>query len=514
MIKVLIVDDEPMLRMALKTIINWESLGYQIVGEAPNGKVAQGLIHELSPQVVITDIKMPELDGIGLIRYIGINNLPIKVIVLSGFDDFEYVREALLLGAIDYILKPSISEKMLISLMLKIKNEISDYKDNQSEYSNDPEDLQEKLEKIICLNSTDDSLQNKKELSFLNKPYIVCILKLCYNTLLKRYEKQKNYILRNVISDMILRFLGKDVVSFFIGIDKCVLIIPAEEKIYFDNIEKLANSIELYTGIHAVAGISQNGQGIKDLHKCYQQGLEAVKYYFYKNQLLFHYGSLKFSIIPQQFWDQKQIQYLLDLINQNSWNELIGYQPKCFELDNIYYQPDQIKDFVKEYIIFLQINLIGKINSNETWISQQQLEEHIARIEKIEELKEFVKQIVTNFCNHVDAEMQKLHSGVIREVLKIINKRYNEDINLMTVAQCVNMNATYLGRLFVKEMGVKFTNYLTQVRIEKAKSLLKNSLYGVEEIAQMVGYENTKYFFKIFKKQTGISPRKFRQNKS
>lgn len=509
MITVLIADDEPMLRMALKSIVPWEKLGCRIIGEAANGKAACSFIDNTVPDILITDIKMPEMNGIDLIRNIRKKEYKTQVLVLSGFDDFEYVREALMLGAADYILKPYISEQKLRETLEKVISCVMKNKMERDNKDSDKKTEQELLERYL-LYEREEPQYKVPEIGMLREKYYFICIRLCYNRLLKQTLREKKETLSNAVTEIMYYYYGKKGLICQTDFREWIILMPQENFVESEMKEMLDN-VPLYTGVSAIAGVSSLGDRTFDTKDKIKECREAVEYGFYSKNVIYYYSEKYLIPLTKEFWRTEIPQEILRFVQTENWQEIKKYELPFLKQGAGNYHPKKLKVFVLEYLLFVQSHLAGVIKKGEKWFSTEEVESHLEKIDTWEEMYDFVHQSVSNLCDYVSNQLRQQYSLPVIRAIQYIDEHYSENISMGNMAAEIGMNPTYLSRLFMKEKEITCTEYLNSVRIDHAKELLKDKHISVEEVAGQVGYMNSKYFFRVFKKTMGISPLKYRQ---
>lgn len=349
MIRLLIVDDEKVIRDGLTTTMQWEKMGISVVGAAKDGEEALKLCELWHPHIVLTDVRMPKMNGIELMKQIKEMMPNIKVIILSGHSEFTYAKEALKYGAVDYLIKPVVAEELEIVLgkiIEKMRDEL--YQDS-----------------LI--------VERYKEMNTAFEQYFNAVKT-------GDYDDSKTYLLR--------------IVNEFV-----------RKKIPIDHFQRLCTQI-----VTTFLGM------LKDTG--YNTNTEFFQPYINVHQIIMNYTNPK---------------------------ELIEW----------------LNNFNNEMITWI---LINKENNN---------------------------------------------NATIRLAIDYIDKHYSEFINTEVVAEAVAISSNYFSHIFKKSMGESFTDYLNRKRIEKAKELLYQNKYKIYEVADMVGYNDYKYFSIVFKKLVGVSPMKF-----
>ncbi|GKX67235.1 response regulator [Inconstantimicrobium mannanitabidum] len=413
MYKILIVDDEAIIRKGLKTIVDWDKLQCNVCGEACDGIEAIEMVKTYMPDMIIIDIRMPGMNGIDAIKYIKDIDKKCKIIILSGYRDFEYMQSAIKLGAFDYILKPS-KVVDIVNVVQRAINQIEEEKKKENEVDTlrkNAEDstvaLRQKLLYDLLLNATSQTGSIADELKLCNlniENYRVVAIEI------SNLDNECTSFRLQGISDLFYDTFKKhcDVFSVKISYNKFVYIISSSDKDILmqeteGKLNELIKSINEYYNFKISAGISDHGQDLFRLSVYFKQ---AVKY-----------------LGPKSEYNQ-----CLD-INKDEISE---------------------KRETPDKAIFMPL--------------------------------------------------------VIKNTVDYLNKNYKNNITLNEMAEYNNISSFYLSRLFAKETGKNFVDYLNEIRIEKAKALLKENNYKYYEIADMVGIKDAHYFSKIFKKYTGLTP--------
>lgn len=402
--KVLIVDDEMITIKMLKNIIDWKSLGLEIMGYANDGVEAYNIIVEEKPDIILSDIRMTTMNGLELVKKVRLFHKDIKIILMSAYANFEYVKEAMQLGCSDYILKP-IDENELEQTLRKIVEEI-----RGSQNKN----------RII-----DESLRH---------------LRLYELYRYMRTGRNLNRIIKNR-SDYSIEFENFTI----------VLIEP-------DN-----NSISDYIKVNSMELLQQ---------------------------------SYATNILKEIITDRCGKKFLNFPYEDDSYILMIESDNK----EEIEFISKEVKDiFSKELELEIAIYFseIGK--------SIEKIPELYKDLRSLRE-KEFDEELSGD-----KREELKKYSDSIEKCLKIIEEKYDKNITLDEITKEVAVSKNYFCHLFKKEMGMSLWSYLTQVRLDKAKELLKNTDMKTYEIAFKVGYDNPSYFSKIFKKIESMTPNEYRE---
>lgn len=523
MYKVLIVDDEPTILKGLRCIINWEEFGLEIAGQASNGIEAIEIIENLRIDILITDIKMPELNGLELIRYVNDKGLNFKFIVLSGYDDFEFVKEAAKLGIENYLLKP-INVDELTSTLINAVNKIESELNKQIVLKKGLDILRDNiLYRLVTDDIEEEELLERSSLLNIDlngTEFLVAIVKIVPSTTKKDSLKiQGKSLLGTAIQN-----ICNEIISYshsgisFCDFDGDVIIVfidhMARNKKTLDRIlGKFIEHINQSLGLDVFITTGSFENKYLDLHKSYASAKMLQEYCLIlpPNRIVFYD-----EISQPRLRKQKDINIDFHILNNfivkkdkaSVVNFIDDNYNLLYEIDGL--TPLYVQNLTMEFLLHIveTIRVLGN-NPDILFINFKDMFSSIFDINTIELLKEQLKIMATQCIDFLITENEKA-SPIVKKALEYIQNNYSKDINLKTISSSFNTSAAYLGYLFKKEVGETFTNCLNKIRIEKAKELLLNTNMRINEISENVGYVNTNYFFTIFKKITGISPSEFK----
>jgi two-component system response regulator YesN len=451
--KILVVDDEKFIRLGIATILenNFNNIDVKL---AKNGKEALDVISEEKIDIIISDINMPVMNGMELLKEINELNKNIKTIILSGFNEFEYARQSIKYGVKNYLLKP-IDEKELIENIQEIFDEIE--KENQ----NKKEDV---IKDFLIFLERKKYSEIEKILIKLNKSIIV----------LNYYYIETNYNVNN-FSDIV------------INIDENQYIILSEEKIDFANIE--------YDFL-----CESKKNNVKDSFK----ELEILKQY----KIFFEKENINCEKIKNRKnfkIDNEKINTIYNYLKYGKYEEISKEIKDIF--NNNFINNCDIESFEKLHNLFYTMIFIKYIEK----IDNDILKENFLDI-KCKNINEYINKILNSMKKICETKDNNKHLDevYIEKALEYIDKNYNKDINMAVVSNYVSLNYSYFSTIFKKHIEMNFLDYLNKIRIEKAKEYLKRVDYKIYEIAEEVGYKNPKHFSKIFKKIEKITPIEYR----
>lgn len=477
MYKVLIVDDEYMILMGLKKLIDWESLNLTIVGTAKNGQEALDFVLAHPVDIVLTDVTMPLLSGIDFIKEAKLLNQQFKTIILSGYQEFEYVKEGMQLGAANYLVKP-VDKIELKETLLKLINEL----DSQKENFQNEDLLYRSMLNDWLLNTVDYNALNRWAASSSRKVTSQNYQVLLFKIKPEEQEKMKKELLLNnhylflMVSETELAVIVMD---------------SRKEELIFELNVKMQKNVLVFEGtvvatMEEVGASYQTARGKLDTFAFYDKDiliLEKVK----TNQLL-----------PESFKQFTEVLALQDLTKiQTAIQEILTYFEQNAE------QPKMVKQHAN--LLFMHLHL------QFTFIENTIFQEKINEVNHAKKLKD-VENILLEMLQIIGSdEHLVIYSPITQQVIELVQTSYREDLNLKMIAKKLHVNVMYLGQLFKKETKKSFSTYLNDYRIKLAQNFLLHSTDPINDIALNVGYQSSGYFYKNFKKKCGVSPKEFRE---
>ena len=495
MYKVLIVDDEPIVREGLEWVIDWEKYHYQIIGTAENGKEGLDKIRSLKPDLVVTDIRMPEISGIEMIRQARKEGIDCECIILSGYSDFSYAQEAIELGMLSYLLKPIEEDELIhslkkISLEIKKKKQIEEYQD----YS-----LSSLVKTYIVRGQYSDNLE-----VFLSYDFYQLIG--CFFTHSKVNQEQLKKELKKKLPENAFMFTHANGL-FVLICDETAL-----------TVQNIVHAVEKELNLekeNAVFVISHRTSTVKDLRKLYHE-IEELEHKRYLFPTL--------SILSQQI--------IMDEVEKKN---------SSFSLDKSALRINLLQSIMtgKDYHITTHMDQLFTYYQKNMWAVsmikadlsnlcsycfetiEEELDKPLKESEKnkvvsviwskksLYETFDFLKEVFMDIGRMFYEKHEK--KDVVEDIIQITYKHYDEDLTLQYLGKKLNYSHSYLGKKFKAQKQKSYRTFLDEVRIEQAKKLLRENNYLIYEISDKVGYTNADYFYKKFKKMVGISPKSYQK---
>ncbi|MFT5871572.1 MAG: two-component system response regulator YesN [Clostridium sp.] len=537
MYKLILVDDEEEVRKGIIQKIKWEQYGFELVGEAENGREALEVAERFTPDVVITDIKMPFMDGLQLSEILKERFPTIKIIILTGFDKFEYAQKAVNLNIIEYALKP-VCSKELIEVLLKVKAQIDeemlakkDMEAMNEYYVKSLPILKEKFLTYLITSKLKKEEIHEKCLNYninLNgNRFVVSAIsidrEIAYNDLEIDNSNELDLIkfgVLNIIEEIVCKH-GEGIV--FIHNDLIILISPFLEldrgvissKIQ-STLEEIRQSIEKYLKITITIGLGTIISDVSYIFDSYQNAILALDYRLImgKNRIIW-IEDIEPSSSEKIVFDEIMEHDLISSIKVGTEEEIIE------TIDGLVYQlVDGKVPFKNSQIYLLEIlttimKTAESLNVDLTYIfgENYNLFVELYKFNDLNQVKNWFKYISIKIMNYIIKDRKDSCTLLVEKTKAYINKYYSDSsITINTVCSYLYISPTYFSFIFKRETKMTFINYLTKIRMETSKELIKTTKMKSFEIAYKVGYSEPNYFSYCFKKQFGISPSEYRNN--
>jgi len=521
MYKALIVDDEPIIMDGLSRIIRWKDYGVSIAASASDGYEALSILEKEPADLIITDIKMPGMDGLQLIQSIRERGLHTKIIILSGYDDFIYVKKAATLGIENYLLKP-IEEEELSATVQHTVEKLNNEKEAEFRQRKNDSILRENiLFRWMNGNISESELENRADFLGIRldrEYYLVCIVHVL---------KQKNpdgtdqsflpFAVQNICAELLEDYCSSIVFNSMLN-DTIIIFSGSEADFRAGNLEsvlgKVVGSLESSLNIDSIVTVGSRDRGHLSASVSYKRAYDLLNYrVLYPANAVISYYDIKQACkhtgcaIKIDYKDLKSAIYRKDIIAAQRF------------LDEIYRKVNRSNGFspepVKSLAIEILYNAFGTLDIHQLTDDPDGIYccnpfEVLSRC-TLPDLFDWLKKLVAAYIRGTQSANEKL-SPVINSILKYVDRNYGKEISLKTLSETYHINAAYLGQLFKRETGEFFSGYLNRYRIGKAKDLLKDPTVKESDIVARVGYTNINYFSNLFKKVVGIYPSEYRSS--
>ncbi|MBP7479380.1 MAG: response regulator [Spirochaetaceae bacterium] len=495
MLKLLIVDDEDIVRRGIKTIIDWKKLGFEICGEAAAGEEAIEKITRLKPHLVLLDIKMPGLSGIDCLKHFSALEDKPEFLILSGYSDFTYAQSAVNYGAKGYLVKP-IDEDLLEE---KVK-EIAEYIISES-YMYDETKLIERKKKLTKMFIAGRVLEGNDPKDNADFQVVLFHPDLCgHEKRISELELKAGEAL-SLVKHMTFQHDGS-------------LVLIAEN----ENTETLLRHVtrfcqklsaadpENLSGPMAAAGGKMSGaQGLLDSYLEAKGLLPSL--FFFNGKYFITKDNVKIKDPAGNILHRTaELLSCIEIYDLNKIEAILNDEERRIQSD--YTDADEVKKICIAFIVELQNSVHSKYPEKElTTVPALELVNIVMTKNYFFEVFDIVRNFVTSLAESFSSNTA---NSTILKVIQYVKNNFKEDLKLELLGELFNCNSAYLGKKFKEHTGVPFNTYLDVIRIEAAKEMLKNTDLKIYQISKLVGYSNTDYFFLKFKKHTNVTPKKFK----
>lgn len=524
--KIIIVDDESLVRVGLQSIIPWEEYGYSVSGAYKNGREALDACLESMPDAILTDIRMPVMDGLELIKRIRELSPRLPIVILSSYDDFEYTRTAIRLGVQDYIQKHQLEPEELIRMLNGLKIEENGAFEEKSEQNlkNEKEELLNALPRLEKSGEKQPAAGKIRPLPELEKlireqgPY-VCWVMIQPSRSGGTDERNQP----QAYSFLLQEELGRYRHTEYIGTRGTVvhaLFYLGEERLQEGALrsriapfgEKLRETLLHKFNLDFAIGVGQPNS-LEAVDSLYASATCALLATFYGHGgLIFDNGTFSRTVYSEDQWIEIY-RALKRFVQQEQFGELLGWLEEKLASGAGETHPREWKrvgvtlaTHVTDYLIEQQASDAERIKRHfgELWPLERYIEgenEQAGWLASIRLMLERTEALLAS---------ARADKHWLARIKQYVNGHYAEPIRLEEAAELVFWSENYFSQRFSQEMGMTFSEYVTGVRIAKAKELLKNTDCTTEEISGMVGYVNANYLVKVFKKSTGLTISEFK----
>ncbi|WP_127582818.1 response regulator transcription factor [Paenibacillus koleovorans] len=528
MFKALIVDDEPQIRKGLRTIIPWESYGFTVVGEAADGLEALRAAREQQPDLVITDVKMPGMGGMELSRELKAERPELQVLVLSGYNEFAFAKEAMQYGVADYLLKPVDPAELTRSLERVYDQLWNGLQERMQEKEKAGRLKDYFLNKLIRGEIYGHPVQEalKYEVQLIAESFAVVVISIDrYGEFLLSLPGEEIGWRRYAIGNVIQELLPANGYLFDVSEQQFGVLLASgpEEKGVCDLLlrrarsfaELAAESVARYAKEQVTMGVGEVVRKPEDIRHAYRTALQALEMKFYSDAEFVFVYELSSDAIDRAGsgtlpWDDAG---LFPAIRDGAEDRLRS------EIDRLLvplYGKPIAKDTLKFAVVSTIIRLAKMTEEfHGEWQSFYTGKfgelERILEKGSLKQLNAFLLALGLQIAGHIDTLRTRKMDGRVREMLDHIEQHYSDDLNLKELSKLFFVNTVYLGQLFKKETGEYFNDYINKVRVGHACRLLKETGLSAAEIAERVGYKYVDHFYRQFKLLHGMNPGEFRR---
>lgn len=519
--KVFLVEDEIVAREGIRDNVDWASAGFSFCGEAPDGELALPLIEKTQPDVIITDIKMPFMDGLQLSKIVREQMPWVKIIILSGHDEFEYAQSAIKLGVTEYLLKP-INAEEIHNVLQSVASEL----DQESEKRENLKQLQSQIKDILTLQkerlllqlvvggvSSSEAIEQCRQigLDIIAPQYLVILIKvqLCSDN--GHVDFAKYHQIQQVVGELIDMHPG----AFFTqkSVEELLLIMNGDnaEALKQDGLF-LANLIQQDIegmGCRVSVGVGNVQQRLTDIYLSFAAALTAVNS---PNSSVSTNEPDLYNLADMLELDQTAVTQFLKSGLMIEFDRFFAQQ--LLPVSQASLNSNLIKHYFFVDVILTAVQFITDLGGDASAIIpvMDNMESFLVNIKTLTQIKESLRDLFAATLSFRNNQAQYEKTKLIFDAKDFIDAHFTDpNLLLHEVAATVNLSPSHFSVVFGRETGESFKDYLTRVRIDRAKELLRTTNMKCSEVAYQSGYNDPHYFSYVFRKNTGLPPQQYRQ---
>lgn len=523
MFDVLLVDDEALARNDVKSMLDWEKHGFAVCGEAHNGAAALSMMERHLPHIAVIDVSMPVMNGVELTRLIRERFPRVKMIMLSSYDDYDYVRTCLMNGAMDYLLKHRLNPDALRALLVKAASELK-LEEQELEVRNAQTQMIERLSPVLHREAVASFARAGKEAGEALEAYARenRLYEQCVNYGTAAVQIVPFYVLTEPLTDVeksqfvqraidVMQMAVGDIqrrTAAYVGEGRFIVLFASEDRSEHtvtsqinQAISNLSHSLEKFLNVKCIYATGPLCGNMKLLGSSHGKADQVIDQRLYQG---LNPSTPRESLLLEE---RKQLLLFLEQLDEERISQAISAVFSTVKGQPFYAMPVQL--IVCELLHIARMawkRHAAPVNEHELLPSRSDL----VRLESVAGLEQ---ELLHTYAKIV-AMIKRQHTGKpysrhIAKAVQYITDHYASEISLDTTASALNLNASYLSRLFKEETEMTFTEYLNRVRIKTGCMLMETGPYSLKEISGQIGYTNYTYFFKVFKAVTGVTPQAY-----
>jgi two-component system, response regulator YesN len=518
--KVFFVEDEIITREGIRDNVDWQASGFEFCGEATDGEMALPLLRTAQPDVLITDIKMPFMDGLQLSKIVRERMPWMKIIILSGHDEFEYAQKAISLGVADYLLKPvtvqklqNILQKLTVQLDQERKEQ-DNLKKLQAQVEENQATLRERLlfKLVVGAISPTDAIENGQifGLDLAARYYLVMIVKIELGDRTEQYDHDEYQQMQHVLTALAEK--NPDIFVLKRDWGDLILIMKGSTPEYLEEERDLLlaeiQQMVAKTRYQLTLGVGASKNRIADISQSFVEALMNLQNPSYRNGAGWNQAMERVELLKM---DKSAVEDYLRCGAKDQFDEF--FNTYIGTLGETALKSVAIKNYIFVDVILATAKLINELGGEIDKVIPELnfIETILSKVKSVEQLREQAYKIVSSGLDYRDSRPNGQHLDLIHQAKAYIEHHYADpELSLNNVAAQANLSASHFSVVFSQETCQTFKEYLTEIRINKAKELLRMTRLRSADIAYQVGYNDPHYFSSVFKKNTGLSPIEFR----
>ena len=519
--KIFLVEDEIVTREGIRDNVDWNGCGFSLCGEAPDGEAALPLIQQHHPDVVLTDIRMPFMDGLQLCTILRERLPQTHLVILSGYDDFRFAQSAISLGVSEYLLKP-VSARDLQNTLIKLKAMLdkerraaADREHIQNQLHDSQSLLRQDLLLRLCLGDLDifEAMERSREagIDLLASAWTLMVVRVIQDQapLDLRVLQAAQAVIASACAG------EPDVIPLRKDIEELVLIVRGDssEEVMLraaslsERIALVGSTLE---GSHVLSALSERCSRLSDLPLCFASALTAVERRAAEEQIRRHHAQPN-PLEPFKL-DRLAVERFLKLGSKDEFDHFFdGY---VAELQEQMLAVRLYRDYLLLDLALTASNFVAELGGEVADIVPEagNIGELTQQVQALEQLRDLARRLLDPVIDFRDTVAHQQHLRLILRARSYIEKHFDDPaLSLHAVAAHVNLSPSHFSAIFSRDSGDTYKEYLTRVRINRARELLRTTPLSVNEISQRTGYTDPHYFSTVFKRLTGMAPRDFRE---
>lgn len=518
--KVFLVEDEIVTREGIRDNIDWNRNGFEFCGEAADGETALPLLKSLQPDVLITDIKMPFMDGLQLSKIVHEIMPKIKIIILSGHDEFEYARQAIELGVSEYLVKP-VSVQTLHQTLQNISVQLDQERKDQENLKILHDQVQENraalqerllLKLLVGAISSTEAIEKGQLLGMdlISRCYLVVILKVASGNHAESFDYAQYQYIQQIAAGLVEN--NPDVFLLKKDWEELVLVLKGGNPEYLEEerdilLEQIGLKIKK-TNCQLTIGIGTYKTRVADIHESFIEAMVSIQAQEDNDRDSLNQAVDKSVLLKV---DKFAVENYLRCGVKEDFDKF--FDAFIRPLGETALKSYLLKSFIFVDVVLATVKLVHELGGEIDQVVPQlnSIETILADIKTIEQLREQSYRILSSALVFRDSQTNSQYTGMIHQAKEFIEHHYMEpNLSLVEVASRVNLSPSHFSTVFSQETHQTFKDYLTEMRIRKAKELLRTTALRATDISCQVGYNDPHYFSFTFKKNTGLSPTEFR----
>lgn len=541
MLKIFLAEDEVIVRETIKRMIPWEDLGFELVGEAADGEMALPLLLRQKPDLLITDIKMPFMDGLTLAK-VAKKEIPgLKVVILSGYDDFNYAKQAINIGVEDYLLKP-ITKNALIERLTEIRSRYEHEKTQKEYYEKFHREMQayEKNSSRDFFEALVSGSMDMMEIYRRSEKLGLDIVAEAYNVLIftmnceedfsgqregySEWEAESLELLEEFFSENTSAMLFRcNIFSYGVLIKGQKETIEENTRSCVSEIQRILDRKEQKRQWFVAAG--EPVERLSQIQKSYYSASRAFSQrYLYDENILYYdeMASMEKKNVTEDdstYLQKVDVNALNPVILQKFLSNGLLEETENFVKDYFYAIGQEaleslvFRNYVTLNVRFSVMSFLKEIGCDTRTLEQEDTEDVLSESSKsLENAIAYAKKIISQAIALRDQNSGNKNRSILKTAVDFIDSHYmEEDMSLNKAANAANVSANHFSALFSQNMGQTFIEYLTNLRMNKAKEYLRCTSMRSSEIAGEIGYKDAHYFSYLFKKTQGMTPSDYRK---